>query len=133
MKNFSGMVNKTGFEIESCARCGGSGRYSFNLMHGDTCYGCGGTGKVYTARGKKARAWLIERQQMPVADLKVGYQVWCSPNMGAERWYFVQQIGEGFFKCGGCAFYGHSVVRAIRDAAQSREDIAAALAYQETI
>ena len=27
-----------------CGRCGGSGSYSFNMMHGDTCYGCGGSG-----------------------------------------------------------------------------------------
>ena len=25
-----------------CSRCGGSGRYSFNLMHGDRCFGCMG-------------------------------------------------------------------------------------------
>jgi hypothetical protein len=27
-----------------CGRCCGSGRYSYNQMHGDTCYGCGGCG-----------------------------------------------------------------------------------------
>ena len=26
----------------TCSRCGGSGRYSFNLIHGTKCYGCGG-------------------------------------------------------------------------------------------
>ncbi len=25
-----------------CSRCGGSGRYAFNLMHGDRCFGCMG-------------------------------------------------------------------------------------------
>lgn len=29
-----------------CGRCGGSGRYSFNLLHGTTCYGCSGLGSV---------------------------------------------------------------------------------------
>jgi hypothetical protein len=29
-----------------CPRCGGSGRYSYNSRDGDTCYGCGGTGRV---------------------------------------------------------------------------------------
>lgn len=28
----------------SCSRCGGSGHYSFNLMHGTVCYGCAGVG-----------------------------------------------------------------------------------------
>lgn len=27
-----------------CGRCGGSGQYSFNMMHGTTCFGCGGVG-----------------------------------------------------------------------------------------
>lgn len=29
-----------------CGRCGGSGRYSFNQMTGDRCFGCSGVGKV---------------------------------------------------------------------------------------
>ncbi len=37
-----------------CGRCGGSGKYSFNLMDHDRCYGCGGTGRVLvTPRGQK--------------------------------------------------------------------------------
>lgn len=28
-----------------CGRCCGSGRYSWNQMDGDRCYGCGGSGK----------------------------------------------------------------------------------------
>jgi hypothetical protein len=27
-----------------CNRCGGRGEYSFNLMYGSTCFGCGGKG-----------------------------------------------------------------------------------------
>lgn len=27
---------------ETCGRCGGSGRYSFNCVDGDRCYGCAG-------------------------------------------------------------------------------------------
>jgi hypothetical protein len=33
-----------GFPLVNCTRCGGSGHYSYNAMHGSTCYGCGGTG-----------------------------------------------------------------------------------------
>lgn len=29
-----------------CSRCGGSGRYSFNQIDGDRCYGCNGQGHV---------------------------------------------------------------------------------------
>lgn len=39
---------------KTCPRCGGSGRYSFNLRDADRCYGCGGTGKVPCApKGQK--------------------------------------------------------------------------------
>lgn len=30
----------------TCTRCGGSGSFSFNLVHGTTCYGCRGAGFV---------------------------------------------------------------------------------------
>lgn len=31
---------------KTCGRCGGSGRYSWNAMTGDRCFGCHGRGKV---------------------------------------------------------------------------------------
>ena len=31
--------------VGPCKRCGGSGNYSYNPMHGTTCFGCGGSGK----------------------------------------------------------------------------------------
>lgn len=30
---------------EVCGRCGGGGRYSWNAIDGDKCFGCGGSGK----------------------------------------------------------------------------------------
>jgi hypothetical protein len=42
------------FDREICGRCGGIGRYSFNQMDGDTCYGCKRTGIVYTPNGVRA-------------------------------------------------------------------------------
>lgn len=32
-------------EYKLCTRCGGSGRYSWNMTHGSLCYGCSGVGK----------------------------------------------------------------------------------------
>lgn len=85
---------KIEFEKTSCGRCGGGGRYSFNLMHGDRCYGCGGTGLALTKRGKAARAKLLELQQRPVADLKVGEFVWYDPYpMGGKvGWHTISAI-----------------------------------------
>lgn len=41
----------------TCMRCGGSGKFSYNLLHGDVCYGCKGRGFVIMT--KKA----YEKQQ----------------------------------------------------------------------
>lgn len=50
---------------KECSRCGGTGRYSFNLRDLDRCYGCGGTGKVPCApKGQK--------KIKPTAELKNG-------------------------------------------------------------
>lgn len=38
----------------TCSRCGGSGRYSFNLMHGTKCFGCNGAGYVMLDAKKEA-------------------------------------------------------------------------------
>ncbi len=32
--------------LKTCGRCAGSGKYSYCQTHGDTCFGCGGSGKV---------------------------------------------------------------------------------------
>ena len=44
----SNPVNNRGNAViwpsKPCSRCGGCGRYSYNMMHGDTCYGCSGSG-----------------------------------------------------------------------------------------
>ena len=48
------------FPTRCCSRCGGSGRYSYNSMHGDRCYGCNGTGRQLA--GKKAGAIAAEVQ-----------------------------------------------------------------------
>jgi len=43
----------------TCTRCNGTGRYSFNLMHGTKCYGCRGTGKQYTKPTKPSPKWAV--------------------------------------------------------------------------
>lgn len=64
--------SKTGCEITECGRCGGSGKYSFNLMHGSTCYGCGGTGWALTKRGKVAAAFSKSLKAKPASEVQVG-------------------------------------------------------------
>jgi hypothetical protein len=42
-------------ETQTCGRCGGTGQYSFNLMHGSMCYGCQGKKLKDTKRGAAAK------------------------------------------------------------------------------
>ena len=60
------------FETMSCGRCGGSGQHSYCQMHGTTCFGCGGRGKVYTKRGRAAVAYLVKLRTKKVTDVKAG-------------------------------------------------------------
>lgn len=53
-----GMVLGDGSVLTNCNRCGGSGHYSFNLMHGTVCFGCSGSGK-----GERIDAMVYVRRQ----------------------------------------------------------------------
>ena len=92
-------VDKNGFEVTNCGRCGGCGQYSFNLMHGSMCYGCRGTGKKYTKRCNAARELFIQLRSRKVEDIKVGDVVF------ENGWRTVTDIGSddlnpGFIKLG---------------------------------
>jgi hypothetical protein len=65
------------FDTTECSRCGGSGRYSYNQIHGDRCYGCGGTGQVYTKAAVAAKKiWdPIARPEIALTELRVGMKV----------------------------------------------------------
>jgi hypothetical protein len=65
----------TKFETKTCTRCGGNGRYSFNLMHGDRCYGCNGTGKQHTKRGLVARSYFFDITTALAGDVRVGWLI----------------------------------------------------------
>ena len=60
------------FEHVVCTRCGGSGKFSYNLMHGDRCYGCGGSGYQLTKRGQAAQNYLNSLRKRPASEIKVG-------------------------------------------------------------
>lgn len=74
--------------VRVCTRCGGTGKHSYNLRHGDMCYGCGGTGKVVvTPKGQSGKATADKRNAV-VGDIilegRVLYRVeritWCKIN-----------------------------------------------------
>jgi len=76
---------KTRLETTTCTRCGGSGRYSYNMRDGDRCYGCGGRGVNYTKRANAARSLFIELRAQPLASFNTGDLARYTPSMRAER------------------------------------------------
>ena len=68
------------YERDTCSRCGGSGSYSFNPRDGSRCFGCGGSGRRITRRGKRAHALVQKRRDKvygrPAREVKVGDKVW---------------------------------------------------------
>lgn len=76
---------KITYETTECGRCGGSGRYSYNTLHGDMCYGCNGKGKQLSKAGFAAqtalRAWKNETTAMAAGDVTVGMRI----RMGDEH------------------------------------------------
>lgn len=53
-----------------CSRCGGSGKFSFNQIHGDTCYGCGGNG-LTMPKSKSDLQTLLKRAEDTVSSGKL--------------------------------------------------------------
>lgn len=64
------------YETETCGRCGGSGHYSYNMMHGTTCFGCSGRKIRNTKAGAKAskaiQEFIAANFSVLAKDLKVG-------------------------------------------------------------
>ena len=81
------------FESATCTRCEGSGKFSFNQMDGDRCYGCGGTGVKLTKRGVAARAHYLSLLQRPVSEIAVGDSVYEYVGLSnAKRWLKIASI-----------------------------------------
>ncbi len=52
----------------TCTRCNGTGRYSFNMMHGTKCYGCNGTGKQLTRPATPSPKWAVFGQHRQTGE-----------------------------------------------------------------
>jgi hypothetical protein len=69
------LTNALGFEIKTCSRCGGSGQFSYNQIHGSKCYGCAGCGKQYTGRGKLVKKFWDDLCKIDPATVTVGQRI----------------------------------------------------------
>lgn len=84
-------------ETKTCGRCGGSGKFSWNAITGDRCFGCGGSGIVYTKRGAAAAAFYRESLEKVASEIVVGDLVFMQGfNAGSfaqpSRWVRVVEI-----------------------------------------
>ena len=56
------IVRAAGLHIlPTCGRCGGSGRYSWNQISGDTCFGCGGSGQAVPKKPQQSSVLAAAR------------------------------------------------------------------------
>ncbi len=83
-----------GFEKVECGRCGGSGSYSWNAMHGSMCYGCSGKGKKLSKAGRAAFEVFqkIARPEVAVEDLQPGMKLRVR---GFNNWHVVEVASVG--------------------------------------
>ncbi len=83
------------YDTQECGRCGGTGKFSYNEMHGDTCYGCNGTGISRTPDAKKAVAIITkaieEHESVPASEIQPGDTIWDSWN---RRYRVVNSISQ---------------------------------------
>ena len=64
------------FETQTCTRCGGEGRYSWNALNGSVCFKCRGKKVILTKRGAAALKFYNDKRRVECADLKPGDKVW---------------------------------------------------------
>jgi hypothetical protein len=127
----------TAFESQVCPRCGGSGRFSFNLMDGNKCYGCHGSGRKLTKRGLRASASFSESLVTPLADIQVGGFVYTWTHPGApDRWHKITEVrpaGVTFNTKSGPYAIDGTEFKYVASESDRQAKLAAALAYQETL
>lgn len=139
-------TGKSGFEIDTCSRCGGSGRHSFNQIDGDRCYGCGGSGVKATKRGRAAREYYENSMRRLASEVKAGEWIvdsisgnWAQVKdvtidgsyalVGDERIPFTNLVTDGCVH----GFLPGSKVTSVATMEERDQKRTEALAYQETL
>lgn len=133
------------FESKVCTRCGGDGRYSFNLIHGSICYGCGGCGQKLTKRGVAAQRYFRELSTVKAADLKPGDVIRAEGlTRGFDAYTYAATVESVSFNCQEVTITLRSklgsstLITSLDDGLQMlsgdrKARIAASLAYQATL
>jgi len=85
-------MKTTRFDHRACGRCGGSGHYSFNQIHGTTCYGCGGSGYKLTKAGRAAADRYTALMSIPIEQLKSGTVARLDVGVSGVAWYTIESV-----------------------------------------
>ena len=91
-------AKELGFETETCSRCDGTGKHSFNFRHGSMCYGCRGAGWKLTKRGQAAWGHFQSlRPTATISELAVGDRVLMDTGFAQRnyRWVTIASIEAG--------------------------------------
>jgi hypothetical protein len=128
-------IEKSAFEAKTCGRCGGSGHYSYNQMHGSTCYGCSGRGYILTKRGAAAANFFRASLCKKGDAVELGDKI----DTGSGAWEAVEEITRDdkyvtlITARSRNSVFAHTDVRVQHTVGARREKLAAALAYQATL
>jgi hypothetical protein len=85
-------MQKLTYETETCTHCGGTGRFSYNAMHGDRCFKCGGSGKQRTKRGAAARAYANTLLEIKIEDVPEGTLFSYSDALAGRQFWFCTSV-----------------------------------------
>lgn len=85
------------YPSESCPRCNGSGKYSYNEVHGSMCYGCHGTGKILTKEGERIKKTITKLQDklwnIKATEVRVGDSIY-EKTLLRSGWSIVTEIKQ---------------------------------------
>ncbi len=105
------MTLQTSFEKQTCTRCCGTGKHSYCHSHGYTCFKCGGTGEILTARGSVAHDVYASSRKVQLSEVSVGdmlrsdgrrFKVDSIKSESDGYYTFTAENGHTFGFCSGC-------------------------------
>lgn len=88
------------FATKTCTRCAGTGRHSYNLRDGDTCYGCSGTGSMWATKAiaaeveahRAAQRAARQRMAQEVTPGTIVLDTLADAAKGGEKWVEVVSV-----------------------------------------
>jgi hypothetical protein len=103
------LTDRYGFPVEVCGRCGGTGQFSYNQIHGSRCYGCDGKKVRHTRKARtQFQSWAADLKAIrraTGASLQVGDELAIVKCTGifTEKvvgWHTITQIDHTGEECG---------------------------------